>query len=134
MNVFHYIAETNPYAAKSVCHSLGYKISNVKTSEDLGNCLKKIVAQEGEEGFKKVMEHHPDKDVLMELFGKPEKEYMNASGNESGCRCGYHHPMGQHHEHYLSFDGKSEAKSASLQANTFIIAAALILAVAVIAK
>ena len=133
MNVFHYIAETNPYAAKSVCHSLGYKISNVKNSEDLGNCLQKIVAQEGEEGFKKVMEHHPDKDVLVELFGKPEREYVNATGNESGCRCGCHNPMGYHHEHYLSFDGKSENRSVS-QANTFIIAAALILAVAVISK
>ncbi len=100
----------------------------------MGTCLEKIVHNEGEVALRKIMEQHPDKEVLLELFAKTDDEknvagmrYMNCNGGGcSGCP--------QQKESYHSFDGISEMKSSAFQANTFIIAASLILAVAIIAK
>ncbi len=146
MNAFHYIAESNPYAAKAICSSLGYKISNVHNEEDLGDCLRKIVAKEGESALKVVMEQHPDKDVILELFGNGN-EYSNATGGGAGCGCSASlNACGNNQcscngcknnspvrasEQYMNFDG---SKNSTSLAGMSIIAAALIFAVAIIIK
>ena len=71
MNVYHYIAENNPDAAFEVCKKYGY--FQINSIDELANCLQNIVAQDGEGSFKEVMDLHPDKDVLIELFDKKKR-------------------------------------------------------------
>lgn len=129
MNVYQYISQTNPYVAKAICHNFGYKLSNVNDNKDLGVCLEQVVSNEGEDALRQIMANHPDKDLLLELFAK--QEYVNMTGNEQvSCSC-------KHMERYANFDGAaSEVRESrtSSQANTFLMASALILAVAIISK
>jgi len=66
MNVYQYIANNNPDAAYEVCKSYGYH--DINTLEDLSHCLEMCVANNGQEALKNIMELHPDKDALVELF------------------------------------------------------------------
>jgi len=66
MNVYQYIANNNPDAAYEVCKSYGYH--DINTLEDLSHSLEICVANNGQEAFKNIMELHPDKDALVELF------------------------------------------------------------------
>jgi hypothetical protein len=131
MNVYTYIAEKNPYGAKAVCHSLGYKISGVKNSTDLGYCLSQIVDKEGETGLRKVMEQHPDKDVICELFTDKSLPYINDIQSQfSGFNS-------NNENRYMNFDGNREYNNNILSSsanNTVLIASALIIAVAIISK
>jgi hypothetical protein len=66
LNVYQYIANNNPDAAYEVCKSYGYQ--NINNLDDLSHCLEMCVANDGKEAFKNIMELHPDKDALVELF------------------------------------------------------------------
>lgn len=143
MNVYNYIAQSNPHGAKAVCHSLGYKLSGVNSADDLGSCLAQIVEKEGEPAFRKIMEQHPDKEVICELFAEKAEnkasEYaMNFSGqnHQANPGCGCANCNGR--QRYMNFDGYNEqmAMSAASANNTnvFLVASALILAVAIISK
>ena len=66
MNVYQYIANNNPDAAYEVCKSYGYH--DINTLEDLSHCLEMCVGNNGQEAFKNIMDLHPDKDALVELF------------------------------------------------------------------
>ena len=66
MNVYQYIANNNPDAAYEVCKGYGYH--DINTLDDLSQSLEICVANNGQEAFKNIMELHPDKDALVELF------------------------------------------------------------------
>ena len=66
MNVYQYIANNNPDAAFEVCKGYGYH--DINNLDDLSHCLEICVANNGKEAFEKIMELHPDKDALVELF------------------------------------------------------------------
>lgn len=66
MNVYQYIAYNNPDAAFEVCKGYGYH--DINTLEDLSHCLEMCVANNGKDAFKNIMDLHPDKDALVELF------------------------------------------------------------------
>jgi hypothetical protein len=89
MNVYLYIAENNPDAAFEVCKKYGY--FQINSIDELANCLQNIVAQDGEGSFKEVMDLHPDKDVLIELFDKKKDDttpvVATQVANADGCSC-----------------------------------------------
>jgi hypothetical protein len=66
MNVYQYIANNNPDAAYEVCKSYGYH--DINTLDDLSQSLEICVANNGQDALKNIMELHPDKDALVELF------------------------------------------------------------------
>jgi len=68
MNVYQYIAYSNPDAANELCNKHGYY--QIQSYEELADCLQSIVARKGESAFKEVMELHPEKEVVLELFEK----------------------------------------------------------------
>ncbi len=78
MTVYSYIAQSNPDAANAVCQKYGYL--DVKDLNELAYCLEESVATNGEPALKDIMELHPDKDTIIELFDKkkvdadPEKK------------------------------------------------------------
>lgn len=125
MDIYTYIASSNPYQAKSILHKYGYSARDVKDEKDLGICLKKLVTYEGEDALVDILDSHPDKGVLIEKYVSEQKrtEYKNADG---GCGC-----KNKDNE-YKNFVG-SESKS-SKEVSIFILASALILALAIISK
>jgi hypothetical protein len=93
VNVYSYIAQSNPYSAKQTIESFGYRIVD---RNNMGKNLQQLVINEGEEALRAVMDNHPDKDIIIEMFAndaQPEKKpcgckgtkdtYANASGTET---------------------------------------------------
>lgn len=87
MDVYKYVAENNPMVAQGIIESFGYEHAN---TPDMG--LSQLVARVGEPALKKVMENHPDKEIILELFSV-EKDcncknnrgydgFLNANGGE----------------------------------------------------
>lgn len=126
MDIYTYVAASNPYQAKSLLHKYGYSATNIKDTNDLGICLKKLVSQEGEGAFSDIVDCHPDKGVILEMYAPKKEEHKNCSG-DCGCRT---------KDQYKNASGDSEVKTSSVtqQTSVFILAAALLLAAAIIVK
>ena len=134
MTVYDYIADSNPKEARSICESYGYAVTNPRR---MGDNLKKLVNNEGEEALKSVMGIHPDKEILVEYFGLKAKKQK-----KDGCGCkdntsrrldtieAFINAGGNNNNNNES----SEAKVLASNTNTIIFASALVLAVAIIFK
>lgn len=130
MDVYHYLAHHNPYAAKAICNKFGYRTTNINSKSDLGDALKQVVSAEGEAALREVVTNHPDRELIVEMYIPQSSEvYKSADGTmdiAKPCGC----PKTDNKDHYLAASGfKSSSES-----NTFLMAAALILAVAIISK
>ena len=79
MSDYNDIAKRNPQGAVSVISSFGYEIVD---RSNLGQSLNELVAQEGEPALKKIMEIHPDKDIILELFSNQATDT-----EKKGCDC-----------------------------------------------
>lgn len=127
MNVYHYIAESNPDAANEVCKKYGY--FQINSIDELGQCLQNVVAQEGEKGLKDVMSLHPDKEVLIELFDKKKDETTPIPAvvaqpmvaNADGCGC----------SNKSSADGTTPSSLVN-QTNMYILFGAVIVSIAIL--
>jgi hypothetical protein len=134
MDIYTYVATSNPYQAKSILHKYGYSAKDVQTEADLGVCLKKLVAYEGQNAFNDVLSSHPDKEVLVEKYLVDNKgnksEYKNCDG---GCSCG---GCNSKRNEYMNFSGALDTASnkSKSEIGLFIIASALLLATAIISK
>lgn len=117
MNIFEYITQGDPYAAKAICNKYGYDVQNVQSSSDMAVCLNQLVAEVGEPAMKDVLEMHPDKDVILEAFS-------SAATASSGCDC----KKGKKNSYF------PEPSSQVKESHLFIFAGALLLAAAIIAK
>ena len=76
MDVYKYVAESNPIMAQSIIESFGYEHAN---TPDMG--LSQVVSKVGEPALKKVMENHPDKEIILEMFS-------DTKTSTCGCGCG----------------------------------------------
>lgn len=130
MTVYDYVASNNPQGAKVLCESFGYTVANPNT---MGQNLKTLVNNEGEDALKKIMDLHPDKDVIVEYFGKPKPIEAKQQTN-----WGFQNKTetAQILESYLNANGRqdSDSKALATNTNTIIFASALVLAVAIIFK
>jgi hypothetical protein len=138
MNVYQYIAESNPHFAKGILHKYGYHATNIRNNKDLGECLKKLVSREGEGAFNEIMDKHPDKEVIMEMFAPKKEVYSNMDGatanaekrNCSSCNCPSCQNQGRNQNHYMNFDGGSKSNTTEIT----ILAGAVIIAIALLSK
>lgn len=97
MDMFTYIADSDPQLANALIKELGFSTTCVRTKTDLGKCLRLAAIQRGEAGMKYVAMNHPDKDIIIEATTKTQQPegYHNADGavvpdnsNKSdGCSC-----------------------------------------------
>ena len=71
MNVYEYVAESNPQGAERIMNSFNYDAID---APDMG--LSQLVDKVGEPALQKVMENHPDKDIILEMFSKSEDESL----------------------------------------------------------
>ena len=68
MNVYLYIAENNPDAAYEICKKYGY--FNINSMEELADALKSVVAENGQDSLEEILNIHPEKEVILEIFDK----------------------------------------------------------------
>ncbi len=150
MDVYQYIAANNPYIAKTICHKYGYNVTGANSAKDLAYCMHQLVAEEGEPAFKDIMMHHPDKDVIVEMFGTPsmipslpvkeaysgfngaaEQVESNVHSCRSGCNCSAHR---NHDMNYRSADAMEVSSRMSSASTTALalVGGAIILAAAII--
>lgn len=132
MNVYKYIAESDPNGAISIINSFGYE---VVSSNDLGQSLSELVNQVGEPALKKIMDFHPDKEIILEMYSKD---------SVSGCNCpscASSKARANHQEHYMNVSGseivaKTNSQSTTLahQTNVILVVSALFIATALILK
>ena len=133
MDLYTYIASSNPYQAKALLYKYGYSTEGVRNDEDLGVCLKKLVAYEGVNAFNDVLSSHPDKEVIIEKFASENKtENKNSDSNCSCNSCNHKRNELQ----YMNFNGLSDAISnkSKSEVSVFILVSALLLATAIIVK
>lgn len=130
MDLYTYVAGSNPYQAKSLLHKYGYSATNVKDTKDLGVCLKKLVVNEGEKAFHDVLDCHPDKGVILEVFQKDAPKQGENNNLIGDCSCN------RKREQYMNATGDADTRSTNgtQQTSVFILAAALLLAAAIIVK
>jgi len=124
MNVYQNIANTNPDAANDVCRKYGYY--QIRSIDELAYSLQCIVADEGESSFKEIMQLHPDKDVILELFESKCEEIPIIMEQKKDCSC------------MMNAEGASStsnimAKSGiASQTNMIILVAAMIVSISII--
>jgi hypothetical protein len=132
MNVYLYIAENNPDASYEVCKKYGY--FNIQSIEELATALQSIVAENGQDSLEEILEIHPDKEVILEVFKKkvdekPIEEVLQSIFDknkpvekEKDCSC------------MKNADGSASNASPNVvgQTNTFILVGALIVSIAII--
>lgn len=120
MNLYNYIANSNPNAANQVCQKYGYY--QIGNTNELAYVLKDIVATEGELGLKEIMEVHPDKDVILEFFEKKIEDKPVEIKKEKECSC------------MMNADGQNSQTNQGIanQTNVFILVAAMIVSISII--
>jgi hypothetical protein len=131
MNVYQYIAQNNPDAANEVCKKYGYyQIANL---DELAHCLQMIVADEQEQGLTDVLELHPDKDTILELFEKKKIEPVATTTTAPAVAVAPVAPCGcSNNGGMMNADGTTTNTGIALQTNTYILLAAVIVSVAII--
>lgn len=126
MNVYQYIAYSTPDAANELCNRYGY--FQIQDVDELAYCLQSIVAIKGESAFKEIMELHPDKDVVLELFEKkdmPQPPIQIAAPimeqeRKRDCSC------------MMNADGNNQNQGVASQTNLMILVAAMIVSISII--
>jgi len=105
MDVYRYVAESNPIGAQGIIESFGYEHAN---TSDMG--LSQLVARVGEPALKKVMESHPDKEIILEMFSQ-------TNTTKCGCGCGNFKNEG-----FLNANGGGEIAKEKESSNSSMIA------------
>jgi hypothetical protein len=130
MDIYTYVASSNPYQAKAILHKYGYSIKNAQTSVDIGKCLKDLVLYEGEDALYDILDNHPDKGIILERYQVKDNKGECKVGSCSCAKC-----ISKEIQ-YMNFSGKDEEKSGRSirEVSIFILASALLLASAIIVK
>lgn len=126
MSVYQYVADNDPKGAEMIINSFGYDVTDRR---NLGQSLTELVSQVGEPALRKVMEYHPDKDIILEL---------NSEDKKSECSCGGCKKTKQQ-DTYLNVSGSEtpkETKPDTLahQTNVILVVATLFIVTALIYK
>ena len=125
MDVYKYVAESNPMGAQGIIESFGYEHAN---TPDMG--LSQLVAKVGEPALKKVMDNHPDKEIILEMFAEKQNQ-------SNGCGCGNRRQEGFLNASGLEVSKEKDNSSSNMiaqQTNAMILVSALFIFTALIIK
>ena len=127
MSVYQYVAENDPNGAEMIINSFGYEVTDKR---NLGQSLAELVSQVGEPALLKVMEYHPDRDILLEL---------NSDNKKSECGCSSCKRANQYQDQYLNITGSETTKESkpdtlAHQTNVILVVATLFIVTALIYK
>lgn len=126
MSVYQYVADNDPRGAEMIINSFGYEVTDRR---NLGQSLKELVSKIGEPALKKVMEFHPDKEIILEL---------NTENKKSECGCGNCSRM-RTQEHYMNASGNEMPKETkpdilAHQTNMIVVVATIFIVGALMLK
>lgn len=129
VNIYSYIAATNPYFAKSLAHKYGYEFDK---DQRLDSVLQQLVSYEGEPVLTEIIENHPDKDLFLEYFKtKNEKESKGDKDKTSVSEISA----------YMNFTGQlaavqqtAENRRLTSETSLMVLAGAILIAFAIITK
>jgi hypothetical protein len=128
VNIYHYVASSNPYFAKSLAHKYGYEFDK---DQPLHTVLQQLVSYEGEPVLEEILENHQDKELFMEYFKKKQNNNDGSSKNA---------PVPEMAS-YMNFAGQMEvarqsAESMRLTKDTslMVLAGAVLIAFAIISN
>lgn len=124
MDFYQYIASSSPRGSRQVIRNFGYQISDTSESALAPN-LKLLVKNEGKPALEALAKIHPDKELILELFGNSGKKNCDCSGRIEKL------------ENFMHFDGRpsgSQAKQVDNQTGIIFLGAALLIAAAIIVK
>lgn len=129
VNIYSYIAATNPYFAKSLAHKYGYEFDK---DQRLDSVLQQLVSYEGEPVLTEIIENHPDKDLFLEYFkNKNEKEPKGEKDKTSMSEISA----------YMNFTGQlaavqqtAENRRLTSETSLMVLAGAILIAFAIITK
>jgi len=126
MSVYQYVADNDPRGAEMIINSFGYEVTDRR---NLGQSLSELVSQVGEPALKKVMEYHPDRDIILEL---------NVTEKSSECSCGSC-KRAKNQEYYMNASGSEAPKDTkpdtlAHQTNVILVVATLFIVTALIYK
>ena len=127
MSVYQYVADNDPKGAEMIINSFGYEVTDKR---NLGQSLAELVSQVGEPALLKVMEYHPDRDIIIEL---------NSDNKKSECGCSSCKRANQYQDQYLNITGSETTKEAkpdtlAHQTNLILVVATLFIVTALIYK
>jgi hypothetical protein len=139
MNVYEYVAESNPQSAERIMNSFNY---DAISCPDMG--LSQLVDKVGEPALQKVMENHPDKDIILEMFSKKD----GSNGESCSCdSCKNKNRKDNEYLTYLNATGSGAVAPAPVtpandsnthllanQTNVILVVSALFIATALILK
>jgi hypothetical protein len=130
MNIYEYIARSNPQGARMVIQLFGYRITDNKR---MGDNLRMLVAQEGEPALRELAKLHPDKDLILEVFNEPKEgklcscndkkeNFLGADATLSGAVLANNQQQNQ----------ASDSTKLAMQTNTMLFLATSLIVVALI--
>lgn len=126
VNIYSYTAAANPYFVRSLAHKYGYEFDK---TQSLSSVLQQLVTFEGEPALLDIIEANPDKDLFMEYF---EKKYQKKDEKKEDSK-----PF----DAYLNFTGQlasiqqtAENKRVTTETSLMVLAGAVLIAFAIIAK
>jgi len=136
-----YIALTNTDQAANICEKYGYGV-DANNPQHVSDTLVGIISENEMPVLKEILSIHPDKDVIVEMFGTPR-------GNNRLNACGACNPI-QNYDRYQSFYGIGGSPGAtgsswsgekhlmpsmiSMQTNTILIVGIVVIGAALIFK
>ena len=83
-SVYSYIANVYPNESVSLLTGkYGYQIQSDFTTDEIAAALQDVVNNDGEAALYDVMDLHPDKHIILELFATPQ----GANGNNFATNC-----------------------------------------------
>jgi hypothetical protein len=126
VNIYSYIAASNPYFAKSLAHKYGYEFDK---EQSLSTVLQQLVSYEGEPAFMEMIDNHPDKELFMEYF---EKKYSKKEEKTDSVK---------EIANYMNFTGQIEAakqtaenRRLTQETSLMVLAGAVLIAFAIMSK
>jgi hypothetical protein len=133
MSVYQYVADNDPRGAEMIINSFGYEVTDRR---NLGQSLTELVSQVGEPALKKIMEYHPDRDIILEL--NADDLELNADGKKSECGCGNCARM-RTQENYMNASGNETTKETkpdilAHQTNMIVVVATIFIVGALMLK
>jgi len=78
MNVYHYIADTNPNQANDLLRNYGFNRTNDLTM--ISKRLKHIVRENKVSALRDIADIHPDKKLFLSFHSEKKEEYLNITG------------------------------------------------------
>lgn len=126
--VYAYIADNDPLLAKQIIEHFGYR---VVSTQNMADNLQQLVSEEGEEALKLIMNNHPDKEVIIELFSQSPAECV-----ECNERSSIEKYSNSNSDTYSNANGLRNTEASKVENNFSILflAGVMILAVAIIKK